>query len=399
MEIPAELDTSTKAASCVSNNNCNDEDDEFKICVVCGDKATGFHFHAMTCEGCKGFFRRTVKMDLQFTCPFTSTCAITKKNRRHCQACRFQKCLQMGMRSNLIMSDEAVTARRERIKERKENQMLQDVETERMTLTPQQQERIDCLVKAHQTCFISNFPKFAILRDAPQQIEAFCSPSYLQPLSDVCSADPGQWRHMSYLDGQHSVSSSVITQMAELGTFMARQVINFAKEIPEFRLLLIEDQITLLKGSAFEVSQIVANMTFNTQTCMWDYGNDQFGIKDAFDVGCHLWFIEPVIKFHKNLRTLELSVAEYALMAALAIFAPDRPGLTNRDNIDQVQEEMAAILKGYINNTRSARDSRMLFPKLLSFLPELRSLSEIHGKQILLIQQEFWTPLLKEIFS
>lgn len=28
-----------------------------RICGVCGDRATGFHFNAMTCEGCKGFFR------------------------------------------------------------------------------------------------------------------------------------------------------------------------------------------------------------------------------------------------------------------------------------------------------------------------------------------------------
>lgn len=32
-----------------------------RICGVCGDKATGFHFNAMTCEGCKGFFRYNVK--------------------------------------------------------------------------------------------------------------------------------------------------------------------------------------------------------------------------------------------------------------------------------------------------------------------------------------------------
>lgn len=31
-----------------------------RICGVCGDKATGFHFNAMTCEGCKGFFRYVV---------------------------------------------------------------------------------------------------------------------------------------------------------------------------------------------------------------------------------------------------------------------------------------------------------------------------------------------------
>lgn len=32
-----------------------------RICGVCGDKATGFHFNAMTCEGCKGFFRCVVR--------------------------------------------------------------------------------------------------------------------------------------------------------------------------------------------------------------------------------------------------------------------------------------------------------------------------------------------------
>lgn len=33
------------------------EPGEEKVCAVCGDHATGYHFHVMTCEGCKGFFR------------------------------------------------------------------------------------------------------------------------------------------------------------------------------------------------------------------------------------------------------------------------------------------------------------------------------------------------------
>ena len=32
-------------------------EDEPRNCAVCGDRATGYHFHAVTCEGCKGFFR------------------------------------------------------------------------------------------------------------------------------------------------------------------------------------------------------------------------------------------------------------------------------------------------------------------------------------------------------
>ncbi|XP_026581746.1 nuclear receptor subfamily 1 group I member 3-like, partial [Pseudonaja textilis] len=71
-----------------------------KTCAVCGDRASGYHFHVMTCEGCKGFFRRTVLKGIQFTCPFTQSCPVTKAKRRQCQACRYKKCLAVGMRKD-----------------------------------------------------------------------------------------------------------------------------------------------------------------------------------------------------------------------------------------------------------------------------------------------------------
>uniref|UniRef100_A0A8D2JH51 Nuclear receptor subfamily 1 group I member 3 n=1 Tax=Sciurus vulgaris TaxID=55149 RepID=A0A8D2JH51_SCIVU len=75
-------------------------EDEPKNCVVCGDRATGYHFHALTCEGCKGFFRRTVSKSTSLTCPFAGSCEVSKALRRHCPACRLQKCLNVGMRKD-----------------------------------------------------------------------------------------------------------------------------------------------------------------------------------------------------------------------------------------------------------------------------------------------------------
>uniref|UniRef100_A0A8C6YUT2 Nuclear receptor domain-containing protein n=1 Tax=Nothoprocta perdicaria TaxID=30464 RepID=A0A8C6YUT2_NOTPE len=71
-----------------------------KVCAVCGDRATGYHFHVMTCEGCKGFFRRSINKGVRFTCPFARSCPVTKAKRRQCQACRLQKCLDVGMRKD-----------------------------------------------------------------------------------------------------------------------------------------------------------------------------------------------------------------------------------------------------------------------------------------------------------
>nr|XP_036871027.1 peroxisome proliferator-activated receptor delta isoform X7 [Manis javanica]XP_036871028.1 peroxisome proliferator-activated receptor delta isoform X7 [Manis javanica] len=70
-------------------------------CRVCGDKASGFHYGVHACEGCKGFFRRTVRMKLEYE-KCERSCKIQKKNRNKCQYCRFQKCLALGMSHNAI---------------------------------------------------------------------------------------------------------------------------------------------------------------------------------------------------------------------------------------------------------------------------------------------------------
>ncbi|KAK3856339.1 hypothetical protein Pcinc_037328, partial [Petrolisthes cinctipes] len=70
------------------------------LCVVCGDRASGRHYGAISCEGCKGFFKRSIRKQLGYTCRGSKTCEVTKHHRNRCQYCRLQKCLAMGMRSD-----------------------------------------------------------------------------------------------------------------------------------------------------------------------------------------------------------------------------------------------------------------------------------------------------------
>ena len=70
------------------------------VCVVCGDRASGRHYGAISCEGCKGFFKRSIRKQLGYQCRGTKDCEVTKYHRNRCQYCRLQKCLKMGMRSD-----------------------------------------------------------------------------------------------------------------------------------------------------------------------------------------------------------------------------------------------------------------------------------------------------------
>ncbi|XP_072289644.1 steroidogenic factor 1a [Eucyclogobius newberryi] len=81
-----------------------DEDLE-ELCPVCGDKVSGYHYGLLTCESCKGFFKRTVQNNKRYTCAENQECKIDKTQRKRCPFCRFQKCLNVGMRLEAVRAD------------------------------------------------------------------------------------------------------------------------------------------------------------------------------------------------------------------------------------------------------------------------------------------------------
>lgn len=72
------------------------------MCPVCGDKVSGFHYGLLTCESCKGFFKRTVQNKKLYSCVDKQQCQIDKHQRKRCAYCRFQKCLQVGMKLEAV---------------------------------------------------------------------------------------------------------------------------------------------------------------------------------------------------------------------------------------------------------------------------------------------------------
>ncbi|XP_051536793.1 steroidogenic factor 1-like [Myxocyprinus asiaticus] len=76
-----------------------------EMCPVCGDKVSGYHYGLLTCESCKGFFKRTVQNNKRYTCAESQDCKIDKTQRKRCPFCRFQKCLNVGMRLEAVRAD------------------------------------------------------------------------------------------------------------------------------------------------------------------------------------------------------------------------------------------------------------------------------------------------------
>uniref|UniRef100_K1QUU5 Estrogen receptor n=1 Tax=Magallana gigas TaxID=29159 RepID=K1QUU5_MAGGI len=91
-----------------------------KLCQVCSDNASGFHYGVWSCEGCKAFFKRSIQGPVDYVCPATNTCTIDKHRRKSCQACRLRKCYEVGMnkgsqrkerKGSISMSKPAATKR------------------------------------------------------------------------------------------------------------------------------------------------------------------------------------------------------------------------------------------------------------------------------------------------
>ncbi|CAF3679629.1 unnamed protein product [Rotaria socialis] len=68
-------------------------------CLICNASASGIHFGAVTCEACKGFFRRSIKENApeRYHCAENNNCEIISTSKITCRACRFRKCIEAGM--------------------------------------------------------------------------------------------------------------------------------------------------------------------------------------------------------------------------------------------------------------------------------------------------------------
>lgn len=96
--VPNGTNNSTTSSSSSSSSSMDKQQNQQIECIVCGDKSSGKHYGQFTCEGCKSFFKRSVRRNLTYTCRANRNCPVDQHHRNQCQYCRLKKCLKVGMR-------------------------------------------------------------------------------------------------------------------------------------------------------------------------------------------------------------------------------------------------------------------------------------------------------------
>ncbi|KAK2861930.1 hypothetical protein Q5P01_001463 [Channa striata] len=385
-------------------------------CRVCGDKASGFHYGVHACEGCKGFFRRTIRLKLVYDhCDLH--CRIHKKSRNKCQYCRFQKCLNVGMSHNAIRFGRMPQAEKEKL--------LAEFSSDMEHMHPEAAD-LRSLARHLYEAYLKYFPLTkakarAILSgktgdNAPFVIHDMKSLMEGEQFIN-CRQIPIQEHQQQTLSAGHggfpgghlgpdcgilgmtSISGQESADAVELRFFHScqsrsaegvREVTEFAKSIPGFINLDLNDQVTLLKYGVIEVLIIMMAPLMNKDGTLISYGQifmTREFLKSLRKPFCQM--MEPKFEFAVKFNTLELDDSDMALFLAVIILSGDRPGLLNVKPIEQLQETVLHSLELQLKLNHP--DSVQLFAKLLQKMTDLRQIVTDHVHLIQLLKKtEFY---------
>ncbi|XP_029438243.1 oxysterols receptor LXR-alpha isoform X2 [Rhinatrema bivittatum] len=349
-----------------------------EVCSVCGDKASGFHYNVLSCEGCKGFFRRSVIKNAQYVCKNGGKCEMDMYMRRKCQQCRLRKCHEAGMQEQYVLSEEQI--RMKKMKKQEEEQgrsiLVQQssllVESEIPSMTPDQVLMIEKLVAAqHQCNQRSNADRLKVT-----------------PWPQNCEPQNREARQQRF------------AHFTELTIISVQEIVDFAKQLPGFLDLTREDQIALLKTSTIEVMLLETSRRYDPEIeCVTFLKDLSYGRDDFAKAGLQFEFINPIFEFSKGMTDLRLDDAEFALLIAINIFSADRPNVQDHRLVERLQQTYVEALHSYICIHRP--NDQLMFPRMLMKLVSLRTLSSVHSEQVfaLRLQDKKLPPLLSEIWD
>lgn len=259
----------------------------------------------------------------------------------------------------------------------------------------------------------------AVLDFPPKQEEPSEDDNYSIPLrGDICEnltmiqKTYDEIFEASYTEEQaraFQANPKSFNELFNMTDVFIRRLIKFAKCIPEFKGLQQEDQIHLLKGGIMEMFVLRSAMGFDLKMGVWKHkklsmtsSTTTEGKLDTQTVQNHIgskMYVEH-INFVSSIHQLTNSDRVILmLLFVIDLMSSDRPNLCNKLLVSQGQEKFSMWLKAYLESIYTVAEARVLYPKLLMKLLDVRSLGEESSQMAATLDITKLEPLLVEVFD
>ncbi|KAK7891550.1 hypothetical protein WMY93_023513 [Mugilogobius chulae] len=392
-------------------------------CKICGDKSSGIHYGVITCEGCKGFFRRSQQSNAAYSCPRQKNCLIDRTSRNRCQHCRLQKCLAVGMSRDAVKFGRMSKKQRDslyaevqkhRLQQQQRDHQQQPGEAE--PLTPSYGLSANGLTELHDD--LSGYMDGHTPDGKPDSAFSTVSMAELEHLAqniskshmETCQYLREELQQMTWqaflqeeVESYQSKPREVMWQLCAIKITEAIQyVVEFAKRIDGFMELCQNDQIVLLKAGSLEVVFVRMCRAFDSQNNTV-YFDGKYAGPDVFkSLGCDD-LISSVFEFGKNLCSMHLSEDEMALFSAFVLMSADRSWLQEKVKVEKLQQKIQLALQHVLQ--KNHREDGIL-TKLICKVSTLRALCSRHTEKLTAfkaiypdIVRAHFPPLYKELFG
>uniref|UniRef100_A0A182MU39 Nuclear receptor subfamily 4 group A member 2 n=1 Tax=Anopheles culicifacies TaxID=139723 RepID=A0A182MU39_9DIPT len=250
-----------------------------QLCAVCGDTAACQHYGVRTCEGCKGFFKRTVQKGSKYVCLADKACPVDKRRRNRCQFCRFQKCLAVGMVKEVVRTD-SLKGRRGRLPSKPKS--------------PQESppsppvSMITALVRAH-----------------------------VDTTPDLASLDYSQYRE----PGQNEpiiTEAEKVQQFYNLLTTSVDVIKHFADKLPGYNDLSVEDQELLFQSASLELFVLRLSYRARSDDTKMTFCNGVVLHRHQCQRSFGDW-LNAILEFSKSLHAMQIDISAFACLCALTL--------------------------------------------------------------------------------
>ncbi|XP_064541601.1 steroid hormone receptor ERR2 [Drosophila montana] len=371
----ASAHNSSSASASAGSGSVRDE--MRRLCLVCGDVASGFHYGVASCEACKAFFKRTIQGNIEYTCPANNECEINKRRRKACQACRFQKCLLMGMLKEGVRLDRVRGGRQKY----RRNPVSNSYQT--MQLLYQSSTTSLCDVKILDV-LNSYEPDALSVQAAQQQQQQQQQQPHTTSCNDEASSSSGSVKLESsngtpngtcIFQNNNNDPHEILGVLSDLYDKELVSVIGWAKQIPGFIELPLNDQMKLLQVSWAEILTLqltFRSLPFNGKLCFaTDVWMDELLAKECG----YTEFYYHCVQIAQRMERISPRREEYYLLKALL--------LSNCDILLDDQSSLRAFRDTILNSLNDVvyllRHSSAVShqQQLLLLLPSLRQADDI----------------------